>query len=57
MAVRMSLFHVLGERPVDPQHAAARFIDDPKHEETHDRLVWAMRTNRDKAVAALPEWE
>ncbi len=53
----MSLFSILDDKPVDPQDAAARFIDDPKHEETHDRLVWAMRTNRDKAVSALPEWE
>ncbi len=56
----MNLLHVLhdiGKKPVDPEAAAARFIDDPKHEETHDRLVWAMRTHRDKAAAALPEWE
>ncbi len=53
----MSIFPIFGEKTVDPQAAAARFIEDPKHEETHDRLVWAMRTNRDKAVAALPEWE
>ena len=27
------------------------------HEATHDRLVWGMRQNRDKAVAGVPEWE
>ena len=43
-------------RPVDPEAAAARFIADPAHEEAHDRLVWAMRSHRDKAVAAMPEW-
>ena len=53
----MSLFRMFGDKPVDPQDAAARFIEDSKHEEAHDRLVWAMRTNRDKAVAALPDWE
>ncbi len=53
----MSPLHILREKPVDPEAAAARFIDNPKHEETHDRLVWAMREHRDKAVAALPEWE
>ncbi len=53
----MNLLHVLTDRPVDPEAAAARFIDDPAHEQTHDRLVWAMRAQRDKAVAALPQWE
>ncbi len=42
---------------VDPAAAAARFIADPEHEETHDRLVWGLRQHRDKAVAAIPEWE
>ena len=53
----MNLFQVLTDRPVDPEAAAARFVEDPKHEETHDRLVWAMRMQRDKAVKALPKWE
>ena len=44
-------------RPVDPEALAARFIALETHESTHDRLVWAMRTNRDKAVAGVPEWE
>ncbi len=35
----MSIFPIFGEKPVDPQDAAARFIEDPKHEETHDWLV------------------
>jgi L-lactate dehydrogenase complex protein LldF len=43
-------------RPVDPEGLAARFIDLQKHESTHDRLVWGMRQNRDKAVAGVPEW-
>ncbi|MDG3004266.1 lactate utilization protein B [Paludisphaera mucosa] len=44
-------------RPVDAAANAALFIADPAHQETHDRLVWGMRQHRDKAVAAIPEWE
>jgi L-lactate dehydrogenase complex protein LldF len=44
-------------RPVDPEGRAARFIALEKHETTHDRLVWGMRKNRDKAVAGVPDWE
>jgi L-lactate dehydrogenase complex protein LldF len=44
-------------RPVDPEGLAARFISLEVHESTHDRLVWGMRQNRDKAVAGVPEWE
>ena len=42
---------------VDPEGRAARFIALEVHESTHDRLVWGMRQNRDKAVAGVPEWE
>ena len=44
-------------RPVDPEGLAARFIALEVHESTHDRLVWGMRHNRDKAVAGVPQWE
>ena len=44
-------------RVVDPERRAARFIALEVHESTHDRLVWGMRQNRDKAVAGVPEWE
>jgi L-lactate dehydrogenase complex protein LldF len=44
-------------RPVDPEARAARFISLEVHESTHDRLVWGMRHNRDKAVAGVPQWE
>ena len=37
--------------PVDPEARAARFISLEVHESTHDRLVWGMRHNRDRAVA------
>ena len=43
--------------PVDPEGRAARFIALQLHEATHDRLVWGMRQNRDRAVAGVPEWE
>ena len=43
--------------PVDPEGRAARFIALEVHESTHDRLVWGMRQNRDKAVAGVPQWE
>jgi L-lactate dehydrogenase complex protein LldF len=49
---RTALTHV-----VDPEKRAARFIALEVHESTHDRLVWGMRQNRDKSVAAVPEWE
>lgn len=54
----MNPFQILTKQAVDPEAAAARFIhDSPKHEETHDKLVWAMRAQRDKAVHAVPRWE
>jgi L-lactate dehydrogenase complex protein LldF len=43
--------------PVDPEGRAARFIALQVHESTHDRLVWRMRQNRDKAIAGVPQWE
>ena len=42
---------------VDSERLAPRFISLEVHESTHDRLVWGMRQNRDKAVAGVPEWE
>ena len=43
--------------PVDPEARAARFISLEVHESTHDRLVWGMRQNRDKAVEGVPQCE
>jgi hypothetical protein len=34
---------------------AARFISLEVHESTHDRLVWGMRQNRDRAVAGVTD--
>ena len=47
----------LKNRPVDPEALAARFIALENHETTHDRLVWRMRTNRDEAIAGVPDWQ
>lgn len=47
----------LKNRPVDPEALAARFIALESHETTHDRLVWRMRTNRDEAIAGVPDWQ
>lgn len=35
----------------------AEFIKDTAHRESHDRCLWEARMRRDKAAAALPEWE
>jgi len=37
--------------------AAARFIADSQRAHWHDRALWFVRAKRDKAVAAVPEWE
>src|SRR5215472_3733039 len=47
----------LKTRPVDPEALAARFIALERHESTHDRLVWNMRMNRDKAALGVPDWQ
>jgi L-lactate dehydrogenase complex protein LldF len=44
-------------RIVDPAALAAEFVADEERATTHDRLVWNMRVKRDRAVAAIPEWE
>src|ERR1700677_3248706 len=44
-------------RAFDPERLASRFISLEVHESTHERLVWGMRQNRDKAVEGVPEWE
>jgi L-lactate dehydrogenase complex protein LldF len=43
---------------VDPAANAELFIlQDQVHEPMHDRFLWAIMTRRDKAAAAIPEWE
>jgi L-lactate dehydrogenase complex protein LldF len=44
-------------RPIDQAENAELFIEDREHEHNFDRLLWAMRVARDRAAAAVPEWE
>jgi len=41
---------------VHPERLAQKFIARPKHEATHDRVVWNLRRERDESLAAMPEW-
>ena len=36
---------------------AALFVADDARMHWHDKALWYVRTNRDKAVASVPEWE
>jgi len=36
---------------------AAPFVSNDARMHWHDKAVWYVRTNRDRAVAAVPEWE
>ena len=36
---------------------AAAFIQDEKNVREHDRAVWFLRSRRDRAAFAIPEWE
>ena len=46
-----------GNRPVDQQEAAARFIAAPEHEKMHDERLWDLRQKRDREMHGIPEWE
>ena len=49
-----------GHLPVPPgQHprAAARFVANLARARRHDAAGWYVRVNRDRGVAAVPEWE
>src|SRR5271170_7721852 len=43
--------------PVNQSENAKLFIEDRERERHFDRLLWAMRIARDRAAAAVPEWE
>ncbi|MGO9993794.1 MAG: lactate utilization protein B [Steroidobacteraceae bacterium] len=43
--------------PVNHVGVSRKFIADEKHIEFHDRRLWSLRVDRDKAVHAIPEWE
>ncbi|HKG90618.1 MAG TPA: lactate utilization protein B [Gemmatimonadaceae bacterium] len=42
---------------VDHARAAARFLADEARTDWHDGALWWIREKRDRAAAALPEWE
>jgi L-lactate dehydrogenase complex protein LldF len=43
--------------PVDHARAAALFNADEERTDWHDGALWFVREKRDRAVAAVPEWE
>jgi L-lactate dehydrogenase complex protein LldF len=42
---------------VDHAAAAARFLADEARADWHDGALWLLREKRDRAAAAVPEWE
>jgi L-lactate dehydrogenase complex protein LldF len=48
---------VRGNRPIDQQEAAGRFIAATEHEKMHDERLWDLRQKRDREMHGIPEWE
>jgi L-lactate dehydrogenase complex protein LldF len=48
---------VHGNRPIDQQEAAARFIAASEHERMHDERLWDLRQKRDREMHGIAEWE
>ena len=49
---------VLGAHgPVDHAASAAAFNADVARTDWHDEALWFVRVKRDRAAAAVPEWE
>jgi L-lactate dehydrogenase complex protein LldF len=48
---------VRGNRPIDQQEAAARFITATEHEKMHDERLWDLRQKRDREMHGIAEWE
>ncbi|MBV9747916.1 MAG: lactate utilization protein [Acetobacteraceae bacterium] len=46
-----------GNRPIDHDEAARRFIEAPEHATVHDERLWDLRQKRDGQMHAIPEWE
>ena len=58
MTPRGAALHVVSpSAPVDHAAAAAAFIADEVRADWHDDSVWSVREKRDRAAAAIPEWE
>jgi L-lactate dehydrogenase complex protein LldF len=49
----------LNSVPLSPSHpeAAAKFVADGERAHWHDQALWFVRAKRDRAAAAVPEWE
>ena len=49
----------MSHRHPEPDHPAraAKFIENKERVAWHDESVWFVRTKRDKAAGAIPEWE
>ena len=48
---------VRGDRPIDQNEAAGRFIAAPRHAKMHDERLWDLRVKRDREMHGVPEWE
>ena len=46
-----------GDRPIDHNEAAVRFIAATEHEKMHDERLWDLRQQRDRVTHAIDEWE
>ena len=44
-------------KPTEHARVAARFISDEKRTDWHDESLWHVRTRRDMAARAVPDWE
>jgi L-lactate dehydrogenase complex protein LldF len=48
---------VRGDRPIDQEEAAERFLAAPRHQKQHDERLWSLRQKRDSEMWKIPEWE
>jgi len=44
-------------KPIDHAEASSEFIAASDHLAFHDKRLWDLRCKRDRATAAVPEWE
>ncbi|NHN87192.1 DUF3390 domain-containing protein [Acetobacter sp. LMG 1627] len=48
---------VRGNRPIDQEEAAKRFMAAPEHLAMHDQRLWDLRQKRDRQKDTIEEWE
>ena len=48
---------IRGNRPIDQQEAARRFMAAPEHLAMHDQRLWDLRQKRDRQKDTIEEWE